>query len=492
MAAKPFHLAWFFNFVADEWNGHVGLRRRAVGRRVLHRDGRAARACVLRLRDPRGQVQVSDVYGGTMEAELKHGVAPKHDPAPLATLLAYCTKRLGIVATLSTSFYPPWLLARLMRHDRPHRRRPLRLEHRHVGRGHAPRRTSAWTSSTSTTCATTWRTSTSTSSTSSGSRGSPTRSCATARRGVYADHTKVRTIDFEGRFYKSRGPLNTVRSPQGQAGARARRARRRRAAAFAAQVRRHDHRVATQPSTAMKEYRDDIRERMEGHRPQARRLQGALPRVTDRRRDQRPRRAQAPAMDRPTRQLHRVQCWPRSRRSPRSTSRSSTSTQPLPPSSPRTASAARSRSFVEAGQRQDVARARPARLHRGAGSSSSARPDQVADTMGEIMEEVGGDGFLITSPVMRLNRRYITEITDGLVPALQRRGLVRTELHIRPVPGQPARVLARRLGTIARSAAAVAIVRVGGRLRRRSSDLPGPRHRRGRRPLREARLHDHR
>ena len=42
------------------------------------------------------------------------------------------------------------------------------------------------------------------------------------------------------------------------------------------------------------------------------------------------------------------------------------------------------------------------------------------------MEEVGGDGFLITSPVMRLNRRYITEITDGLVPALQRRGLVRT------------------------------------------------------------------
>ncbi len=42
------------------------------------------------------------------------------------------------------------------------------------------------------------------------------------------------------------------------------------------------------------------------------------------------------------------------------------------------------------------------------------------------MEAAGGDGFLITSPVMRLNRRYIIEITDGLVPALQRRGLVRT------------------------------------------------------------------
>jgi hypothetical protein len=28
---------------------------------------------------------------------------------------------------------------------------------------------------------------------------------------------------------------------------------------------------------------------------------------------------------------------------------------------------------------------------------------------------------------MRLNRRYVTEITDGLVPALQRRGLTRTD-----------------------------------------------------------------
>jgi alkanesulfonate monooxygenase SsuD/methylene tetrahydromethanopterin reductase-like flavin-dependent oxidoreductase (luciferase family) len=53
-------------------------------------------------------------------------------------------------------------------------------------------------------------------------------------------------------------------------------------------------------------------------------------------------------------------------------------------------------------------------------------PDQVAEAMGEMMEEAGGDGFLITSPVMRLNRRYVIEITDGLVPALQQRGLTRT------------------------------------------------------------------
>ncbi|MFD0382235.1 hypothetical protein ACFQ2B_06720 [Streptomyces stramineus] len=53
-------------------------------------------------------------------------------------------------------------------------------------------------------------------------------------------------------------------------------------------------------------------------------------------------------------------------------------------------------------------------------------PDQVADRMGEIMEEVGGDGFMITTPLLRLNRRYIAEVADGLVPALQRRGLTRS------------------------------------------------------------------
>jgi hypothetical protein len=44
-----------------------------------------------------------------------------------------------------------------------------------------------------------------------------------------------------------------------------------------------------------------------------------------------------------------------------------------------------------------------------------------------VMEEVGGDGFLIKSPFRNNSRRYTSQITEGLVPALQRRGLVRTE-----------------------------------------------------------------
>ena len=46
--------------------------------------------------------------------------------------------------------------------------------------------------------------------------------------------------------------------------------------------------------------------------------------------------------------------------------------------------------------------------------------------MAEVMDYVGGDGFLITTPVLRVSRRYLVEIADGLVPALQHRGLMRT------------------------------------------------------------------
>jgi alkanesulfonate monooxygenase SsuD/methylene tetrahydromethanopterin reductase-like flavin-dependent oxidoreductase (luciferase family) len=36
----------------------------------------------------------------------------KHDPVILAPMLTDATSHIGIIATRSTSFYPPWLLAR--------------------------------------------------------------------------------------------------------------------------------------------------------------------------------------------------------------------------------------------------------------------------------------------------------------------------------------------------------------------------------------------
>ncbi|WP_409048163.1 hypothetical protein AB2L57_04285 [Microbacterium sp. HA-8] len=49
-------------------------------------------------------------------------------------------------------------------------------------------------------------------------------------------------------------------------------------------------------------------------------------------------------------------------------------------------------------------------------------PDTVAAKMGEIMDEVGGDGFLLYLPS---TRRNFAEVADGLAPALRRRGLIR-------------------------------------------------------------------
>src|SRR6202008_4313383 len=36
-------------------------------------------------------------------------MAPKHDPAPLAAIMAAATSKMGVVATMSTTFYPPFL-----------------------------------------------------------------------------------------------------------------------------------------------------------------------------------------------------------------------------------------------------------------------------------------------------------------------------------------------------------------------------------------------
>jgi alkanesulfonate monooxygenase SsuD/methylene tetrahydromethanopterin reductase-like flavin-dependent oxidoreductase (luciferase family) len=51
-------------------------------------------------------------------------------------------------------------------------------------------------------------------------------------------------------------------------------------------------------------------------------------------------------------------------------------------------------------------------------------PDTVAAQMGEAMEEVGGDGFLLSLPP---TRKVITEVCDGLAPALRRRGLIQSD-----------------------------------------------------------------
>lgn len=56
---------------------------------------------------------LSDVVGGTFEQELRTTArAPKHDPVVLMSRLAAETERIGLIATASTTFWPPVELAR--------------------------------------------------------------------------------------------------------------------------------------------------------------------------------------------------------------------------------------------------------------------------------------------------------------------------------------------------------------------------------------------
>jgi alkanesulfonate monooxygenase SsuD/methylene tetrahydromethanopterin reductase-like flavin-dependent oxidoreductase (luciferase family) len=58
---------------------------------------------------------VPDNYGASMDFYLARALrAPKNDPLPLVPLIAQATTHLGVVPTISTSFYSPYLLARLI------------------------------------------------------------------------------------------------------------------------------------------------------------------------------------------------------------------------------------------------------------------------------------------------------------------------------------------------------------------------------------------
>jgi FMN-dependent oxidoreductase (nitrilotriacetate monooxygenase family) len=58
---------------------------------------------------------IGESFGGSREIYLRNGLSvPRQDPSVIATLMAAATSRIGIVPTLSTFAYPPYLLARLV------------------------------------------------------------------------------------------------------------------------------------------------------------------------------------------------------------------------------------------------------------------------------------------------------------------------------------------------------------------------------------------
>ncbi len=427
--AKKFHLGWFMNFTPPDWESELAspdAKDWANGKFYVEMARNLERACfdLMMIEDT---VMVADSYGESMEGSLKHAVfAPKQDPLPLATLIAANTSHLGLVATMSTSFYPPYLLARLCStvdsiaegrfgwnivssaEDRAAQNfgidaLPEHDERYNVAGEYFDVVNRLWDSWESDAVVM--------------DRDSHT----------YADFRKVHTIDFDGRYFKSRGPLNTVPSPQHrpvffQAGASP---KGRQFAAGAA-----DAIVAVGTSVeAMKEYRDDIRARAEaaGRDPETVKLLfvvsptvGATEAEAHAKAD---RLLQAPFFE--ERELVGI----------------SSNTEidfsqfdldkPLPPDLTTNGELGSLKLFMRgdgSGPGQTLRQLVAHRIKRGI--ELVGTPQQVAQRMGEIMEEVGGDGFLISKQGRDLSRSYVRDITDGLVPELQRQGLARTAYSV--------------------------------------------------------------
>src|ERR1700735_4940861 len=106
MSPKKFHLGWFTNFSLDEWNEPLASAGGTPwsGEFYIEFCKALERACFdyFMLEDT---LVLPEVYGGNAEVSLKWGFqVPKHDPVPLAAVLAL---------TFPPSGAPPFLLARL-------------------------------------------------------------------------------------------------------------------------------------------------------------------------------------------------------------------------------------------------------------------------------------------------------------------------------------------------------------------------------------------
>jgi FMN-dependent oxidoreductase (nitrilotriacetate monooxygenase family) len=422
MSAKRFHLGWFMNFTPDAWDTPFGTGGRPWdGGFYIDMARMMERACFdyIMLEDT---LMISDSYGHSQEAYLKHAImAPKHDPMPLAAVLGSKTRRMGIVATMSTMAYPPFMLARLC----------TTTDHicggrfgwnivtsgediaaQNFGMDVLPPRSARYDMADEyvALCKALW------------GSWDPDTIVLDRETHTYADHTKVRPIHFEGKYFKCRGPLNVAPSPQiqptfVQAGGSPR------GRTFAAET--ADSIIA--PSWGIagnKAYRDDVRAKAAaaGRNPDdIKVLFLAAPIIGA---------TEKAAWER----YHAIAEAPLYCEKVLAGMSSITDIdfsvfsldEPLPQLTTNGEQGSLD-AFAQWGSGKTLRQLCVDQLTRGL-DGLVGTPDQVAKHMHEIMEAVGGDGFLITRPNTTLiSRQYISEICEGLVPALQRRGAVRTE-----------------------------------------------------------------
>jgi alkanesulfonate monooxygenase SsuD/methylene tetrahydromethanopterin reductase-like flavin-dependent oxidoreductase (luciferase family) len=116
------HLLWFCafsphaGFGLDGWTGlRIGHGYNWTQPELWQDMARALERAMFDLILLGDSLAVPGTYQGRMDAYLRYAEhAPFHDPSPLVAILAAATQRIGLALTLSTTFYPPFLLARLL------------------------------------------------------------------------------------------------------------------------------------------------------------------------------------------------------------------------------------------------------------------------------------------------------------------------------------------------------------------------------------------
>jgi FMN-dependent oxidoreductase (nitrilotriacetate monooxygenase family) len=421
-----FHMGWFvghgFSVQSwrDTWSG-VGGTEWSGPDLYIDMARSLERACFDYMIFEDG-LMVPDAYQGTMETYLKNAMeVPRQDPVPLVAVLGQATKRIGLIPTVSTSFYPPFMAARVLATldhltrgrvggnlvtSSSHRAAQNFGYEKHFEHDLRYRMADEWIDLVGQL----W------------DSWEPGAMVLDRETGTFADHRKVHTVDFEGEFFRCRGPLNTMPGPQGrpvicQAGSSPV------GRDFAA---RNADTVICVPLgiEAMKAFREDMSARLSaaGRKPSdCKVLYLIMPvlgetheEAEDKRRRMRARQREQNSVD--------TQLAVMSYFSGIDFSQFDLDV-PLADLTGQVNGHQSSMARYAKDSEDGKTLRELASTHQTMVSMELVgTPDAVAAQMGEAMEEVGGDGFLICNQV---DRRSIAEIADGLAPALRRRGLVR-------------------------------------------------------------------
>jgi alkanesulfonate monooxygenase SsuD/methylene tetrahydromethanopterin reductase-like flavin-dependent oxidoreductase (luciferase family) len=118
MTAAPFHLAWFLQGSSiqawgESWTGNISDDWMSCDMFLdLARGCEQASMDYILLED---SIYVGETWQNSRDIYLKNGMSiPRQEPTVVATLMAAATTRLGIVPTLSTFAYEPYLTARIV------------------------------------------------------------------------------------------------------------------------------------------------------------------------------------------------------------------------------------------------------------------------------------------------------------------------------------------------------------------------------------------